>query len=104
VIKQKLCPEFLGMKSIIKLIVEHGVNDVERRLWVLLLAKDYSSIDVMQEVVKLVRLVGESTVVVKDIPRFTTAFRLWGDAYWRGRIRRTQCEAVNGNPWPGNVK
>ncbi len=71
------------MKSIIKLIVERGVNDVKRRLWVLLLAKDYFSIVVMQEVVKLVRLVRESTVVVKDIPRFTTAFRLWGDTYWR---------------------
>jgi hypothetical protein len=56
------------MKSIIKLIVERGVNDVERRLWVIFLAKDYSSINVMQEVVKLVRLVRESTVVVKDIP------------------------------------
>ncbi len=92
------------MKSIIKLIVERGVNDIKRRLWVLLLAKDYSSIDVMQEVVKLVRLVRESTVVIKDIPQFTTAFGLWGDAYWRGRIRRMQCKVVNGNLWPGNVK
>ena len=56
------------MKGGVELIVECGIDDVQGRLRVFLLTKDYSAINIMQKVVKVVRLVGESAVVVEDIP------------------------------------
>ena len=69
------------MKRLIKFIVECRIVNVKRRLGVLFLAKDHPAIDVMQEMVKIVRSVGEAPIVVENVLCFMTAFWFWGDTY-----------------------
>jgi hypothetical protein len=69
------------MKRFVKFLVERWIINVKQRLGVFFLAKDHPAIDVMQEMVKILRLVGEAPLVIENILRFTTAFWFWGDTY-----------------------
>ncbi len=84
------------MKILFVLVVERGIDDVDRRLRVPPLPKDNATINVMQEVVEFIRLVGEPTVVVKDVTGFPAAFWFWGDTYWGGRIVSPNTQGAGG--------
>jgi hypothetical protein len=48
---------------------------------VFFLAKDHPAIDVMLEMVKIVRSLGEALIVIENVLCFMTAFWFWGDTY-----------------------
>ncbi len=53
-----------------------GVNCVERRGRVFAFAKDTTAIDAMKDCVKLVRLVGKTTVILENIFSLLATFGL----------------------------
>ncbi len=78
VVDRKFGVDLVSMRGYIKLVIECGIVDIEGRLGVFLLTKVNTAIDIVQEVIKFIRLVGESAIVVEDVPRFMTTFWLRG--------------------------
>ncbi len=53
--------------------------------WMLMLAKDGSSINIVEEGIELVGLIGEAAVIHENIPALAgSPSHLWGDADGRG--------------------
>jgi hypothetical protein len=82
VVDQKFGVDLVSMKGFIKLVIEPGIVDIEGRLGMFLLTKDGTAINIVQEVIKLFRLVRESTIIVEEVLQFTMTFQLGGDTDW----------------------
>ncbi len=78
VVDQKFRVDLVSMKGFVKLVIERGIANIKGQLGVFLLTKDDTAIDTVQEVIKFIRLVRESTIVLEDVLRFTSTFQLGG--------------------------
>ncbi len=86
------------MDHIRKLIVEEGVGKVKQRLGEFGLAEDDPTVNVVQEMVKFVGLIGITAIIVIDVAKFLTGFGPRGNSNGGfGRYVRAQwglCKAT----------
>jgi hypothetical protein len=73
----KFCAQFLAMTLLIVIRMESRVDFVVWRHFVLVLTEDQASLDIMQENIKLVGLVGKPPFVEKHVQALPW-FSRWG--------------------------
>jgi hypothetical protein len=77
------------MKHLVVYHMKSWVDVVKFQGWMLTLAKDGSSINIVEEGIELIGLIGEAAVVHENIPALARIpSHLWGDADGRGGMSK----------------
>jgi hypothetical protein len=82
----KFGPKFLPMKFLGINVIECGIVNIERRRGEFCTSKNGTAVNIVQKMIVVIQLVGETPIVVEDIarlfPRTTCGFRSYADRTW----------------------